>query len=110
MPSHAFSDSEGVRIAVEIERRGGDFYRRAAKITKDEAARAFLNELAADEEAHMREFSRLRERIDQMVGFGSESICAIELVHNAGIKSEAGGIAFPRLRAVGKGLCDRVKQ
>ena len=35
MPSHAFSDSEGVRIAVEIERRGGDFYRRAAKITKD---------------------------------------------------------------------------
>ena len=51
MPSHAFSDSEGVRIAVEIERRGGDFYRRAAKITKDEAARAFLNELAADEEA-----------------------------------------------------------
>lgn len=63
MPGHAFSDSEGVRIAVEIERRGGDFYRRAAKITKDERARAFLSELAADEEAHMREFSKLCERI-----------------------------------------------
>ena len=101
MPSHAFSDSEGVRIAVEIERRGGDFYRRAAKITKDEAARAFLNELAADEEAHMREFSRLRERMAADVVFtdglrglartGLESPRAI-LEHS--IQSEKDSILF----------------
>lgn len=63
MEKHAFSDSEGIRIAVEIERRGGDFYRRAARISKDESVRAFLNDLASDEEMHMREFSRLSERV-----------------------------------------------
>ena len=104
MPSHAFSDSEGVRIAVEIERRGGDFYRRAAKITKDEAARAFLNELAADEEAHMREFSRLRERIDVRGGaaYSAEesaylSAVAADVVFTDGLRGLARtGLESPR--------------
>lgn len=63
MENHAFSDLEGLRIAVEIERRGGDFYRRAARITRDEETRTFLNDLAADEETHMREFARLCEGV-----------------------------------------------
>ena len=31
---HVFSDVEGLRIAVEMERRGEDFYRRAAKVSR----------------------------------------------------------------------------
>ena len=31
---HVFSDVEGLRIAVEMERRGEDFYRRAARVSR----------------------------------------------------------------------------
>lgn len=104
MTNHAFSDSEGIRIAVEIERRGGDFYRRAAKITKDDAARAFLNELAADEETHMREFSRLCERIDGQgnPAYGAEesaylSAVAADVVFTDGLRGLARtGLESPR--------------
>ena len=31
---HTFSDLEGIRIAIEMERRGESFYRRAAKVSR----------------------------------------------------------------------------
>ena len=104
MSGHVFSDSEGVRIAVEIERRGGDFYRRAARITKDETARAFLNELATDEEAHMSEFSRLGERIEGQSGavYSAEesaylSAVAADVVFTDGLRGLARtGLESPR--------------
>ena len=104
MTNHAFSDSEGVRIAVEIERRGGDFYRRAAKITKSESARAFLNELAADEETHMREFSKLCDRLsagDDRVYSAEESAylsaVAADVVFTDGLRGLARtGLESPR--------------
>lgn len=56
-----FNDLEGLRIAVEMERRGEDFYRRAARVSRSEETVSLLNRLAADEIVHAREFERLRE-------------------------------------------------
>ena len=61
MESHSFSDLEGLRIAVEMERRGVEFYRRAARLTKSVHSVKMLEELAAEEEGHQREFSKLME-------------------------------------------------
>ncbi|MBE5773459.1 MAG: hypothetical protein E7337_05940 [Clostridiales bacterium] len=57
--SHVFSDLEGLRIAVEMERRGEAFYRRAAKISKSAETVALLESLAEDEQRHNAEFTRL---------------------------------------------------
>ena len=39
---HLFSDVEGLRIAVEMERRGEDFYRRAAKVSRSQETVSLL--------------------------------------------------------------------
>ena len=59
---HTFSDREGLRIAVEMERRGEDFYRRAALVSTSPEAIAQLKSLADDEVRHRREFTRLYEQ------------------------------------------------
>ena len=56
---HVFSDLEGIRIAIEMERRGESFYRRAAKVSKSEDTVQMLLSLAADEMHHKAEFERL---------------------------------------------------
>lgn len=56
---HVFSDVEGLRIAVEMERRGEDFYRRAARVSRTQETVSLLNSLADDEVIHGREFTRL---------------------------------------------------
>ena len=56
---HVFSDLEGIRIAIEMERRGESFYRRAARVSKSEDTVRLLNSLAADEQHHRAEFERL---------------------------------------------------
>ena len=58
---HIFSDTEGLRIAVEMERRGENFYRRAARVSRTPETVAMLNALADDEVLHGREFTRLLE-------------------------------------------------
>lgn len=58
---HVFSDVEGLRIAVEMERRGEDFYRRAARVSRVDETVALLNSLAEDERLHGREFQRLHD-------------------------------------------------
>lgn len=58
---HVFSDVEGLRIAVEMERRGEDFYRRAAKVSRGREMVALLNALAEEERLHGREFQRLQD-------------------------------------------------
>ena len=45
---HTFSDLEGIRIAIEMERRGESFYRRAAKVSRSAETIALLNALAGD--------------------------------------------------------------
>ena len=74
MESHAFSDLEGLRIAVEMERRGVEFYRRAARLTKSGSIVEMLEELAAEEEGHQRDFSKLME--EQCAGrFAEAAVC-----------------------------------
>lgn len=56
---HVFSDLEGLRIAIEMERRGEAFYRRAARISKTPDTVALLNALAGDEQVHAARFQAL---------------------------------------------------
>ncbi len=62
MQIHPFSDLEGLRIAIEMERRGGEFYRRAAKVSKDPQTARLLNELAQEETGHELDFQALSAR------------------------------------------------
>jgi rubrerythrin len=61
MENHPFSDLEGLRIAVEMEKRGVELYRRAARLTKTPHIVQMLEELAAEEEGHQRDFGKLME-------------------------------------------------
>lgn len=56
---HSFSDAEGLRIAIEMERRGEAFYRKSARISKNPETVAVFEQLAADEEIHRVEFEQL---------------------------------------------------
>lgn len=62
MAVYSFNDLEGLRIAMEMERRGGDFYRRAARISKNPQAVQLLSALADEEQEHLRQFSQLYEQ------------------------------------------------
>lgn len=63
---HVFSDLEGIRIAIEMERRGEAFYRRAARVSKSEDTVSLLLALAEDEQHHRAEFERLlREEMEK---------------------------------------------
>lgn len=69
---HVFSDVEGLRIAVEMERRGESFYRRAAKVSRAQETVALLTALADDEVLHGREFQRLFDSACARQGGGDE--------------------------------------
>ena len=62
MQIHSFNDMEGLKIAVEIERRGELFYRKAAKLSDNAETVSILEQLASDEAVHMREFQKLVEK------------------------------------------------
>jgi len=101
--THQFSDAEGLRIAVEMERRGEDFYRRAAKVSRSQETVSLLNSLADDEVIHNREFRKLYERAcasasDRVTECYDEETCAY-------LSALAADIVFPgglmSLRQVG---------
>ena len=62
MQARDFGELDGIRMAAEMEKRGGAFYRLAARVTRSEATRTLLESLAADEELHLKEFQRLYRR------------------------------------------------
>ena len=51
---HDFNDLEGLRIAIEMEKRGEALYRKAARVSKKREVVDMLVALAADEVAHAR--------------------------------------------------------
>jgi rubrerythrin len=61
MQIHSFNDTEGLKIAVEMEKRGEAFYRKAAKLSNNEKTVRILEQLASDEAVHKREFEKLIE-------------------------------------------------
>lgn len=98
---HVFSDLEGIRIAIEMERRGESFYRRAAKVSRNQDAVAMLVSLADDEMRHQAEFERLY-RAEAEAGMSNETY---DDETNAYLTAIAAEVVFPRglmgLKAVG---------
>lgn len=58
-----FDDHQAISIAIEMERRGEEFYTKAARVSKNEEAVELLEKLAGDERCHMADFQRLADRI-----------------------------------------------
>lgn len=87
---HEFSDLEGIRIAVEMERRGESFYRRAARVSRSAEAVELLEALARDEQAHRAEFERLAE------GRSELSDAAYDDETNAYLTAIAAEVVFPQ--------------
>ena len=56
---HDFNDLEGLRIAIEMEKRGEALYRKAARVSKKRELIDMLASLAADHVVHAAEFTRL---------------------------------------------------
>ncbi len=84
-----FGDLEGLRIAAEMEKRGGDFYRLAARVSKNPETKDLLTSLAADEAIHLREFQRLYEKA------ASEERAPYAPERGAYLSAMAAEIAFP---------------
>lgn len=63
MKSTPFHVDEVFEMAEQIERNGGDFYRRAADAVTDPDARAFLEGLAVLEIEHEQTFAELRKKV-----------------------------------------------
>jgi len=89
---HVFSDLEGLRIAIEMERRGESFYRRAARVSKSEETIAMLNSLANDELHHRAEFERLYKA--ELEGGMSDK--AYDDETNAYLTAIAAEVVFPK--------------
>ena len=105
MQIHPFSDLEGVRIAAEMERRGEEFYRRAAKVVKDRETVAFLEALAGDERVHIREFESLHQRLTQQMEEEQQEDVLYGQEVSAYLSAIAADVVFPGgLVALGKGL------
>lgn len=60
--THVFNDLEGLRIAVEMEKRGAELYKHALRVCGAEPAQALLRQLEADERSHQAEFFRLYQQ------------------------------------------------
>lgn len=90
MQCNAFSDMDGIRIAAELERRGGEFYRLAARVCRLASEKELLMRLAEEEAVHLSEFQRLYER---EVKRGKSAVCSSE--QSALLHSIAADIAFP---------------
>jgi rubrerythrin len=63
-----FSADDVFAIAEQIEVNGGEFYRKAADIVKDPAAKEMMLKLAAMEDDHKRFFAGLREQLKRPDG------------------------------------------
>ncbi len=103
MHTDGFGDLEGLRMAAEMEKRGGDFYTLAARVSKKSDTRELLTALASDEAIHLREFQRLYERECQKkdaCGYAPEmsaylSALAAEIAFPGGVVSLAGHLESP---------------
>ena len=83
-----FRDTDAIAIAVEMERRGAELYRRAAVLCTEERTHALLTELGADEIVHQRDFARLLEEVrDTDTAYSEET--------GAFLSAVAAEIAFP---------------
>jgi len=93
MENHPFSDLEGLRIAVEMERRGVEFYHRAAKLTTSNQIAQMLEDLAKEESCHQRDFSSLLSA--QCAARGDRPAVCYSGETNAYLSAVAADVVFP---------------
>ena len=93
MENHPFSDLEGLRIAVEMEKRGVEFYHRAAKLTTSRHIAEMLEELAQEEADHQRDFSKLLSA--QCAARGNEPAVCYSSETSAYLSAVAADVVFP---------------
>lgn len=91
MQSCAFNDLEGIRIAAEMEKRGGDFYKLAARVSRSQETKEILTALAEDEAVHLSEFQKLHER-----ALAQEDVQPYAPERAAYLTALAADIAFPK--------------
>ena len=103
MQTCPFGDLEGLRIAAEMEKRGGEFYRLAARVSRSQETKDLLTSLAADEAVHLREFQRLYEKAEEenRAPYAPEraaylSAMAAEIAFPEGVVGLAGRLESPR--------------
>ncbi|NLG25798.1 MAG: ferritin family protein [Clostridiales bacterium] len=87
----SFDARSGLRIAIEMERRGGEFYRRAARVVKSPDTAATLDVLAQDEAIHQRDFERLLALAEARAGGQAPT----DLERSAYLSAVASDLAFP---------------
>ena len=68
-----FDDHQAVSIAIEMERRGEEFYLKAARVSKNPEAVALLRLLANDEKKHMADFQRLQASLGDSGSYDEET-------------------------------------
>ena len=90
MNVHPFSDLEGLRVAAEMERRGGHFYARTARILRDPEVVSLLTRLAEEEASHLAEFQKLYQ---DALGAGDDPLYDDET--NAYLSAVAAEVVFP---------------
>lgn len=84
-----FDDIQAVSIAVEMERRGEEFYTKAARVSRNAEAVALLEKLAGEERCHMADFQKIAQRL---CGDGG---CAYDDETGAYLTAIAADIVFP---------------
>lgn len=63
MISISYSIDEIFEIAEQIERNGAAFYRKAAEIAGSDSIRELFNDLAEQEDEHLRTFAEMRKKL-----------------------------------------------
>lgn len=61
--SFRFNADEVLQLALNIERNGAEFYKRAAALAQVRSSAAMLQELAAMEEGHEKTFQNMRDNL-----------------------------------------------
>jgi len=71
-----FSDLEAYEIALSLEKNGQEFYRRAAKLSKNKDIANMFNQLAKEEDKHYAHFEQMLEEVsgDQDISASEEGI------------------------------------
>lgn len=63
--SYDFTANEIFKVAIRIEESGANFYRKAAELQTDEQNQAFLQKLAAMEDAHKTAFIEMQRGVTE---------------------------------------------
>ena len=98
-----FAGSEIVRIGVQIEKNGRDFYNTLAKQSQNQAAVGVFKFLAGEEEKHILIFRKILDRLEEYVP--SEAYPGEYIAY---MNTLAGGYVFTR-RDKGEEIAKKIK-